>query len=199
MQYSFSNIDAVPLALRKLNCKGSETGVESKDRKETPVNGKMFISPVEKCFIGEFPDSLIPHGYSLVDAFFQARVDAKDPTGRRKYYMVRFLFAQERFAEPSEEFLRVRDLMLAALREMCASAYWRVRAFSNPVYINGLEIYGQRAMSINLEARQPLLQPDGKPVVEWEKDEAGRRVGTTPVPIKPNRRLCISNGVVDLV
>src|SRR5665647_3838956 len=100
--------------------------------------------------------------------------------------MVRFLFAHHEFAQPSDKFKNVRDFVRVEFQRICRSALWRTRLFSNPFYQHGAEILGQRSVSINLEARQPLFHPDGQPIKMWQKDERGRRVGESPLSLKPD-------------
>jgi len=78
-------------------------------------------------------------------------------------------------------------------------ACWRGRSFFNPFCKNGEEIPVQRAVSVNLEARQPLFRPDGQPVTVWQKDENGKRVGNTPLPLKADYCLRIMGDVIQLV
>ena len=135
----------------------------------------------------------------MVDSFYKERIDAKDPRGKRSYHMVRFLFARREFVELSDEFKKVRGVIRAELQSICESAMWRVRAFSNPFYKNGEEIPDQRAVSVNLEARQPLFRPDGQPVTVWQKDADGKRVGDAPLPLKADYCLRIVGDAVQLV
>lgn len=113
--------------------------------------------------------------------------------------MVLFLFARREFVELSDEFKKVRDIIRTELRSICEATMWRVRSFSNPLYKNGEEIPDQRAVSINLEARQPLFRPDGQPVTVWQNDENGKRVGDAPLPIKADYCLRIVGGAVSLM
>ncbi|MBI2035674.1 MAG: hypothetical protein HYT12_03245 [Candidatus Liptonbacteria bacterium] len=158
----------------------------------------MVIEPTEKCSLVEFLGELEASGYEMVYGFYKMRIDAKDPRGKRSYHMVRYLFARREFVELSDEFKKVRDVIRAELRSICESAMWRVRAFLNPFYKNGEEIPGERAVSINLEARQPLFRPDGQPVTVWQKDENGERVGDAPLPLKAAYYLRIVGGAVQL-
>jgi hypothetical protein len=185
IQFSFSNSGVVPSSAR---CLSSETWTERRERKSYP-RGVMVIEPTERCSLVEFLGELEMAGYELVDAFYKERINVKDP--RRAYHMVRFLFARHEFVEISDEFEQVRDDIRTELQEMLRVAMWRVRAFSNPFYQNGEEIPGQRALSVNLEARQPLFRPDGQPVTVWQRDERGRRVGLAPQPSKPAFRLAV--------
>jgi len=194
LQFSFSNSRVVPLAIRWVD---RETLYEQDDRHRHRKSGTMVIEPTEKSSLVEFLGELEGAGYELVDALCQERPHPKNP--RQIYSVVRFLFARCEFVDLSDEFKKVRDNIRAKLSEMCRVAMWRVRAFSNPFYENGEEVAGQRALSINLEAREPLFRPDGQPVTRWQKDEEGERVGDAPLPIKPDYRLRILSDTVQLV
>lgn len=194
LQFSFSNSDVIPASVKRV---ARETLDEMIERKG-PGAGVMVIQPTERCSILEFIEELEASGYELVDAFYKARIDKKDPRIARTYHMVRFVFARNEFAEPSAEFVTKRGVIRADLEKICDDAMWRVRAFLNPFEKNGKEIEGVKALSVNLEARVPFLLPDGKPVVEWQKDEAGQRVGDEPLPIRARFRLQVWDNVVDL-
>ena len=196
LQFSFSNCKAIPISVKRLNRESKEERVQ---RKIHPSNGVMVIEPTEKCSLAEFLGDLEAAGYELVDGFYKERIDAKDPGNKRTYHMVRFFFARREFAELFDESRTVRDNIRIELQNMCEGALWRVRSFSNPFYGKGEEIFNQCAMSINLEARQPLFRPDGQPVTVWQKDENGKRVGEAPLPLKADYRLRILGDVVSLV
>lgn len=159
-------------------------------------NGDMVIEPTVGCSLKQFLEELKSAGYEMVDAFYKERINAKNP--RKPYHMVRFVFARHEFATISDEFKEVRKTILAELKVICENALWRVRAFRNPFYKNGEEIQGEFAISINMEARQPLFLPNGQPVVIWKKDESGERVGEAPLPISPIYHLRVVNRVVSL-
>jgi hypothetical protein len=195
LQFSFSNPDAIPSAVKRQDRETSEERVVRKSHS----SGIMVIQPTEKCSLVEFLGELEAAGYEMVDGFYKERIDAKDPRGKRSYYMVQYLFARHEFVELSGEFKKVRDVIRAELRSICESTMWRVRAFSNPFYKNGEEIPGERAFSINLEARQPLFRPDGTPVTEWQKDENGKRVGDAARPLAPAFLLRVLGSEITLV
>lgn len=195
LQFSFSNPDAIPATVKRQDRETPEERVERKNHS----SGVMVIEPTEKCSLVEFLGELEAAGYEMVDAFYKERIDAKDPRGKRSYHMVRFLFARREFVDLSDEFKKVRDTIRAELRSICEAAMWRVRSFSNPFYKNGEEIPDQRAVSVNLEARQPLFRPDGQPVTVWQKDENGKRVGDAPLPLKADYSLRIVGDAVQLV
>lgn len=189
-QFSFSNPTVVPSVLKRLS---QETKEESVDRRSR-ATGVMIIEPTEQCSLLSFLGELEAEGYEMVDAFYQERVDDEYPQGKRTYHMVRFLFTRHEFAEVSDEFRKARDVIRTELQRICEEAMWRVRAFSNPFYGNGEEVDGQRAVSVNLEARVPLFLPNGQPVTMWQKDERGRRIGVAPLPVGPKHTLHFAYG-----
>lgn len=187
LQFSFAHAKAVPAAMTRHS--EPETFAQSNERK-THSSGTMIIEPIENVSLGQFVRELVGAGYELVDAFCQERLDRKDPNGRKTYWMVRFMFVR-RECMVQDDFEAVRFQMMAALTTMCTTAMWRVRAFNNPCYQNGEEVASQRTWVVNLEARKPLFQGDGTPVVVWQKDERGERVGDAPEPLRPHLWLMV--------
>lgn len=191
IQFSFSNREIVPVAVRQRN---RETPLEHIARK-LRVTGERVIEPTENVDLSNFLGELEEAGFELVGAFYQER-----PAGDqldRTYYMARFLFARREFATPSAEFVLARDTIRTALQEMLRTAFWRVRSFLNPFYQEGKEVAGQRALSINLEARVPLFFPDGRLITaRWK--ENGKKIGD-PQPLTPDFRLTVEGDSVRLV
>jgi len=196
LQFSFTNPEAVPASVRRVAREELAARFARKDKEGT---GFLVINPTEKCSILQFLDELESAGYELIYSHHQERPDGKDARGKRVYQMVRFQFALKGATEVSPEFLAVRDAVRADLRNICRLAMWRVRAFSNPLYHHGEVVPEKRSMSINLEFRQPYAHPDGTPVVVWQKDEYGQRVGDAAQPISPEYALSIVAGAVDLI
>jgi len=194
LQFSFSNADAIPTSVKRLD---RETPEERNERKNH-ASGTPLIEPTENCSLVDFLDEIKSAGYEMVDALYKERIDPKDPRGRRMYHMVRFLFARREFVDLSEEFKATRDIISRELRSICEVAMWRIRAFLNPFFEKGEEVIGYHAISINLESRKPLFRPDGQPVTVWQKDEKGNRVGDAPLPLKPDHYLCIKDNAVQL-
>lgn len=196
MQFSCSNPDVIPSSVR---CLDRETPDERNNRKSHST-GTPIIEPKENCSLVEFPGELKAAKYEMVDAIYQERIDANDPRGKRTYHTVRFLFARKEFVKiSSKEFRKLRKTIDGELRSICEAAMWRVRAFSNPFYKDGAEIVGQCALSINLEARNPLFRPDGQPVTVWQKDQDGNHIGDAPLPLKPKHHLRIDGGILRLM
>ena len=199
VQFSFSNPEVIPVLVRHRN---NETHEEHKERdvRKNHASGRLVIEPTERCAVANILDGIESAGYELVDALYQERVDPKDPTGRRRYHMVRFQFAPRPAVQISTEFKTIREQIRLEFQDICETAQWRVRAFLNPFYQNGEEISGKNAVSINCEARNPLFYPDGKPILVWRKDERGNRIGDAPMLPMANRDFLIANdGEVILV
>lgn len=195
LQFSFSNPDAIPPLVAHRNPETPEERTERKSRSD----GTMLIQPTPDCSLLQFLDELENAGYELVDAFHKERIDAKDPAGKRMYHMARFVFARREYAKPSDEFRKARDLIRAELWGVCEKTIWRVRAYLNPFYKDGVEIARQHAISVNLEARTPLFRPDGQPVTVWQKDKDGNRLGDAPLPLQPAHHLRIVANAMQLV
>lgn len=175
---SFSNPKIIPPSVIR---RKDET-LEDHLKRKSHSSGFVVMEPTTNCSIPALAEEFEAAGYEMVDAFLQKRFD---PENKFKiWYVVRFLFVRREYATPSEEFLAKRSAIRADLDEMMQSVLWRVRALLNPAYINGIPIEGQQMLSINLEARKPLFNPDGTPVTVWQKDEKGERVGNAPIPLQ---------------
>jgi len=171
IQFSFTNPAAIPAAVRQLE---RETVLEHIAR-QLQATGEQVIGATENCYVA----LIEPEGFELVDALYQKRVDRRNTN--RTYHMVRFILVRSEFAAPSEEFKKVRVAIYDDFLEVTRTAFWRVRAFLKPFYKDGEEVAGQRALSINLEARVPLYHPDGSTVMARPKDGNGKPIG----PLQP--------------
>lgn len=194
LQFSFSNSDVIPPSVKHQK---KETPEES-NKRGSCSSGNLIIKPTENCSLVELLNKLEVAGYNMIDAFYQERIDPKDPNSKRIFHMVRFLFSYRGYVEPSDEFRERRSAIWTELRNICQVALWRVKVFSNPFYKDGKEIPGQRALSINLEARKPLFYPDGQPVMVWPKDKNGKHLGDASLPLKPDYCLRIKKSAICL-
>lgn len=199
LQFSFSNPSIVPASIKQVESESLDDRKIRKSREDTDTS-EIIIEPTENAYLAYFIDDLKTAGYEIVDALYQPRVDPKDLAEKRTYHMVRFLFARtESIEKIYEGFLKIRPTIYTDLEGMCVDAIWRVRALLNPLSKNGKDVYGQHALSINLEVRKPLFNPDDHHVLTWEKDEDGNRIGDEPVPIMPDYCLRIENDFLKLV
>jgi len=199
VQFSFSNGNIVPPSLLKRE-RDIETPFEQKERKERHTGVAFIDPPVENVSIVDFlRDDLQDSGFELVDAFYQPRFNPKDRAGKRIYHMVRFVFVQsQHVTNLNKEFLAERDLLLGGLYAIVTEATWRVRGYMNPFFRNGQAVPGQRVLSVNLNARVPLLE-DGKPKLVWKKGSNGERIGDAPVPLAPAFSLRAGENALHLI
>ncbi len=186
VQFDFSNPEVVPVCVRKLP---QETTNESLKRMSI-ANGELVINPIENVSLVDFPGELESNGYEIVDALYQPRVNPKNH--KQTYHMVRFVFARSEYVQSNEEFGQRRSTIRQALRTMCKQAMWCVRAFLNPLFVEGNEAYGENAVSINLVARKPLFDSLGNPIKVWRKNTNGNRIGDQPVLLYPDYSLNFS-------
>lgn len=193
LQFSFSHApDIVPSRVRSLD---PETLCGSAIRKSLPVRGCTLVEPTEACSLLELLGDLEEAGCELVDGLYQERVDYRNRSLKRRYHMMRFLFVPKEHARDSVELAAARAGIREELKEICRTSLWRVRAFLNPLVEDGKIVEGQYAVSINLEVRQPLFRPDGKPVSVWRRDESGNKIGGVPLPLRPKTCLrIVKNG-----
>jgi hypothetical protein len=195
LQFSFSNPDAVP---RAIIFRPRETRRGAVERR-CSLPGELVIQPTSNCALEQFIGEIEGTGYELVDAFYQQRIDPKDPNGKETYHMVRFSFARrEEAGEISPESSQARNNIRAALQGICEAAFWRVRAFLNPFFVGGVPVDGQHALSINLEARLARFQPNGQPIMARPKDATGKVLSSAPVPLKADFRLRVVDNAVQL-
>ncbi len=198
LQFSFSNIKIVPPWISELE---TEHCGEREERKNCEGKGKMVISEIENCSLEKFVSDLKKAGYNLMDASYQKRLDPKDSQKRRVYHMVRFIFVRREYIDFSETKTfdeMLRDKIFKELQKICVQAMWRVRGFINPFFQNNQAVPKYSALSINMEAREPLTQSNGQPVVVWQKDDSNSRISDKPFPIKPSHYLYITDNTIQL-
>jgi hypothetical protein len=46
-------------------------------------------------------------------------------------------------------------------------------------------------MSVNLEAREPLVDKDGQPLLRWKRDANKNKIGDKPEAVVPERCLAV--------
>jgi hypothetical protein len=195
LQFSFTNPDAIPASIRKRTVESAQEAVERK----VYVTGSMIIEPTEDVTLFCFPGELEAAGYEMVDALYKQRLDPKDSRGKRMYHMVRFMFARKEHVMICDEFRAVRDEIRGDLAKIATESLWRVRGYSNPFYGKEGEVEGVRAISLNMEVRRPRFEPSGKPVVVWQKDANGDRIGDAPIPLPAKKLLRVNEGTISLV
>ncbi len=195
LQFSFSSNNIVPEGIRE---EPFERIYQQEKRRARGGTGKRVIDPVQNVSLKEIGRDLRGNGFELVDAFRQKRHHPDDHRGRRMYQVVRFSFAKEKFERTSPDFQEKKGELLAYLGSMVVEAAWRVRVFLNPFFKDGEEMAGAHHLSINLEARHPLFDSEGKRRLVWRKDEAGRKLGNAKILLQPDHCLRIKEGVIEI-
>lgn len=187
VSFKMKNLAAISAAVQSANpeMRGERTrGVG------VPVSGVQIIESTPSVSLVQFVEELEAAGYVLVEFSLQERRNIGESYGQDPSCTLRYFFVKPQFDRSSEEFKAGREIVLAGLKELARTAAWSVRAYNNPFYENG-EATEDRVISVNMEARQPLFLPDGKPVVARPKDASGRRISHIPVPISAERDLRI--------
>ena len=190
MQFSFSNHEHVPISIKDLKRESLERTAERAERSKHSGSGSTQLWDPEKhntadTLISKLPVGLVDANLVLVNAMYQERnnVNQEGTT----YHTVVFFWSPEQFATRHEPFSsRFMPIAFAELQGSCDLALWRVRAFRNPYYENGVVVPGHLSYSLNLEVRSPLFDLDGKAA----RGEGGH-------PLQPNNiLLCRSNQLV---
>jgi len=160
------------------------------------VTGQLAIEPTQNCETKGIVTDLGAAGYELVDALYQERLNRENS---RSYEIARFIFCQREFVKPfAAEFTATRPAIFEQLTLLICGSLWRVRVFDNPFFQNNEAVEGYRALSVNLEARQPLCHKNGQTVTTRPMGENGRRYGQ-PQPLRAGHRLAIINNHLQLV
>ena len=185
IQFSYANFSITPPGVKRLE----QEGAEEFNKRKSAIRGRQCLEPTEEVDGLPLLDDLKKVGYQLVDAFCKAR--EKDGQG---YAMTRFVFAAPDHVESSPDFLAVKDKCYAGLEQMLQQALWRARGFTNPLFRDSEIVDGKSSVSINFEARRPIVDSAGNYMLEWKKDERGQRIGDGPVPISSDLCLRVENG-----
>lgn len=163
LQFSFSKADLIP---RWLYDEKKEVPEQRAARKTNPTKGTEIIPCTPRVDASGIAEDLENAGFVLVDAFHQERLHGtkKDGGNPMPYHMVRFAFARERPAG-SKVFCELLDQKAKpALHEFLKNANWRVRAYRNPSFKDGVPLEGISHISINLEVRDARVDRQGRPI-----------------------------------
>lgn len=209
MQFACSKKERMPV----LKWLKKETMLESDERmaKSDPTygDGKLFMdTEVNTVSVYDFLSDLEEAGYEIIDAFNQERIEWDLNAIYKKFYIARFIFAHREYVNSSKDFENKRDMVHAEFLKMAMEAIWRVKGFSNPFYKDDERISGQYTISVNMVARNPLVDNEGRPLYIWkkdeygqkiiERDENGKKIGDAKILVKPKYCLRIENNCVEL-
>ena len=194
IQFSFNNRDATSPWIWSM---ADDTLAARRERKEKEVTqpGIQFVPHAPNVGLRAFLFELEDAGYIMTDAVAQSR---PHPTQKgQMYLMVRFIFHKLPLTAPIQaDFAAlIEQHYKPTLERLAREAMWRVRGYRNPLpREGGQQMFG---MSINCEVRTPYKDSMGRPVVQWQKDVSGNRVGDKALPIQPKQFLrLIDNRIV---
>lgn len=182
---------ANPEILPGVQCVESETIQIREVRKERDTqhqSGTLLFPPTKRVDLAKLPGDLAKD-YVLVGAKRQSRMNDRGSWD----HTFRFVWVRREFFTPSEEFAQSSGHALASLVILCGKNMWRGQSFLNPFFADGVPVEGHAAVDINLKEREDVVDANCQPLMVWQKDEAGRRVGDTKVQLKPNFTLRLEN------
>jgi len=186
IQFSYSNFEITPEGLFE---KPDETA-EEVNKRRSAIKGRMCLQPTSEVDGLPVLYDLRHKEYVMVDGFKKTR--EKDG---RPYQLVRFVFARPDGATPSPEFVAHREVCYAGLCQLLEQALWRARAFVNPLFAGGDVVDGESTISLNFEARKPIVNRNGQMVLERREDDNGQRGGELG-PVSSELQLRILNGIL---
>lgn len=164
LQFSFSNPDIAPSAIMHLPKENDDESIRRNQRKQAGTEKNELIPAgknPELVNVESLPADILLHGnWEFVATFCQTR---NHTNGSSVYYTARFVFSRPHCAEPTEAFYKnFRGLAYAELQALAMLGLWRVRLYKNPLFKDGKPVKGAYEISINLDARQPMYEQDGK-------------------------------------
>lgn len=187
VQFRVANKAAVPKLLIKLENEDPEERAE----RTAKVNGTMIVPSTQHTGLEHLPEQLEQQGFVMVAAWYQSRWDTRG-TREQHYYLVHFAFARNNFATPSRR-VRLNEMGLRLeFQRICKTTMWACQVYRNPLFTEGGEIVpGKFAISVNLAAREPLFDDEEQPVLRWQKDAGGAKIGDSPLPLAASHQLRI--------
>lgn len=182
LRFAFSNANLFPASWLR----------SGKQRSPWKGTGELVIKPTPSCSVLGVIADLKEAGYRLADGIY-IPIGASE-NGYSGKSVASFWFTRD-VPKPKNKI----DGFESALAHLCYTALWQTEVYVNPFYKDGVEVPDQRSVSINLTCRQPLFQPDGKPVMARPRDENGKRIGKDPVPVAPQCQLRIQENAITQV
>lgn len=190
--YRFTRRDQLPRVLRE-NLEYEKNDAYTRRMGSTP-QGKLETESEGTLSLEGIVDQLHAAGFVLVRGRCIEMQRAHGVVGAKTTYSARFTFARITDDKEKAELEKKNATRLAALRDICTSAYWCGKVFRNPAFVGGKPVPGAENLHIALAGRAPRQRPDGSPVLVWETDEEGLRVGDAPLPLKPDTEVQLSFG-----
>ena len=188
MQFTFTRSELVP---KSFGIRGEKAFQDGDETQRVP--GEQVIDQTPEVGILPFVGDLTEAGYELVNAFSR-----RQSNNSGSYFKANFEFVQKEHAQVSEFFLKQREAAMADLTKLVTEAMWQTRAYLNLFFSRGVPVEGVSSVFINLAKRVPLVDAKG-PLLRWQRDERGEKVGTAPIPIAPKRFLRVRDCGISIV
>lgn len=189
LRFKIRNLELVPSEMRVPD--GDYFVQETRDLPP----GVQFITPTKDVGLAHFFSDLEKAGFVLSNASAQEVIGANN-LGYADF-AAKFVFHRAPLAvEPSEEHAAWLTTVAApALEELVGKALWETMAHKNQGFGKR---EGRTGISLAMRGRRPLVDGQGKPFVEYEKDSRGNRIGDKPRPISAKHYLRLVEGRVVL-
>lgn len=169
IQFSFQNEILAPASLWGLITESKEKSKIRIQRNISNNDDNLLIFkpfPTRIC-LSELPSELLEHGWELVDASIQTRVNDNFPEQMKFYVTPKFYFAPKGLALIVDDFdKKFKGLAYSELQSLCDISLWRLRLFRNPYYENGQIDPNFNHFSINCEEREPRFENNGQIKIE---------------------------------
>ena len=182
--------------VREVEPEPRDVRIERKVRDYTHQADNMIIDPTKRVTVNAFIYGLLAAGYVPVDARRQTRLNDREGWD----HVFRFVFVKKEFVVSGEGLEERSAQILAGLQVLAERNMWRTQAFRNPFFDKGTPVEGQVTIDVNLKERESLVDDGGQPLMVWQKDATGKRVGETKVQLNPDFTLAfLDDGDVRLL
>jgi hypothetical protein len=165
--------------------------------REAGDNKPPVVKDVKNCSLQKL--DLTRAGYSLIDAKTR-QVVINDEVD---HYAVNFWFCLNQFVRLSDGFQPLQAGLTREFEQICQSAFWQMRMFTNPFLdCSGdtkVLVPDQIVGELEFNDRTAIKNPNGSPVLRWRRDENKQKLGDTPIPIQPDHYFTMDGGNLSVV
>lgn len=181
LRFKFKTFNAIPKFIRQMKRFGTR-------KQSPPPAGEQAIEAVKGVSSVQLLLDLEKLGNNMISASCEEFLHAKG-----SYFIVQYVFARNPGNEaPSQRFLMLRDCLRKELFSILNDALWETTVYVNPcIKRDGTPAAIKRWASIAFCTREPFYEGGEakRPVMVWQKDDLGERVGDAPLPLAPSYHL----------
>jgi hypothetical protein len=138
IQFNLPLKKIIPFFVRENKEKMMEIGKDLAGENTYSSRGKISIRSIW--------DEALRLGFKLVDVYYRELTDKKDLS--KTFYTVYFMFGRGNDATVSEDVKKNHDAARTMLFNLSKGSIWRMKAFLNPLIVEGSEIAGKKAVSM---------------------------------------------------